>query len=315
MKRTKDLLCLLAAFAVTLTASFPLLRGTLRSEAKETVPASSVMQFTQTEAESTTEEDCMTEGSAREESMPTPIAKRPQHPEPEAESTGEEESVTQAPAREENLFVPCQQYTTPAPGTTTKPVPPATTYVPIIPAPTEPAPAVRETDLSFTVHSVRVGCRGVKDFPPRGSVIADRAALEALLMPSSEDNTYNQTLPESLQEVLTRYDETWFRSHRLLLLEIRAGSGSYRHVVDRVERTADGAHVEFHRQCPQVCTCDVADWFLFIGVDDTTLRTDDVVTAEKTRDVMSDAKPWVGSGPSPDAEPEYRENDDWKYDR
>ena len=82
----------------------------------------------------------------------------------------------------------------------------------------------------------------------------------------------------ALEEAVQRYDDAWFSSHTLLLAVLEEGSGSVRHTVTRVEKTAPHAGtVAIKRDVPEVGTCDMAYWHILIELPAGTFDAADTI--------------------------------------
>ena len=68
---------------------------------------------------------------------------------------------------------------------------------------------------------------------------------------------------ETLIDAIEKYDDSWFSSHKLLVVVLEEGSGSIRHTVAEV----NGLGVTIQREIPEVGTCDMAQWHILIEVD------------------------------------------------
>ena len=64
-------------------------------------------------------------------------------------------------------------------------------------------------------------------------------------------------------DAIQKYTEEWFRTNKLLLVQLEESSGSISHAV--TEMTADT--VKINRFLPEVCTCDMAYWDILIELD------------------------------------------------
>lgn len=66
------------------------------------------------------------------------------------------------------------------------------------------------------------------------------------------------------------YDAEYFKNNKLLIVVLEEGSGSIRHVVDKVStsiyKDKVRADVEILRKIPGACTCDMAVWHILIDV-------------------------------------------------
>ena len=89
----------------------------------------------------------------------------------------------------------------------------------------------------------------------------------------------------SFEAAIQNYDEKWFETHQLILAVLEEGSGSIRHKVADVSRTADDhVVVEITRYMPEFCTADMAEWHILVEVDRKDLRPVDQLQVTFTED-------------------------------
>ena len=62
-----------------------------------------------------------------------------------------------------------------------------------------------------------------------------------------------------------QYDDAYFAQSELVLILLEEGSGSVRHQVSSVWRQ-DGLRITVERQVPEVGTCDMAQWHIFLEI-------------------------------------------------
>lgn len=65
-----------------------------------------------------------------------------------------------------------------------------------------------------------------------------------------------------------KYDEAYFKENVLLLVLLEEGSGSIRHSVDSVQKTDDKIRVNISRISPEIGTCDMAEWHVFVDLSE-----------------------------------------------
>ena len=169
---------------------------------------------------------------------------------------------------------------------TTVDVPPTVMTAPSARMTTETATAVTdppvttlpptEGALAFERQIVRVNYSGDGTFP-YAALLADRAALDSELRRYTTDGSYSVEPTQELNAAVQKYTHDWFATHRLLFVRLQESSGSVSHEITQATRTAAGADVTIRRNVPEVGTCDMAEWMLFIEVDDVTLTGADRV--------------------------------------
>ena len=142
------------------------------------------------------------------------------------------------------------------------------------PAQTASAPATAAAATStaavpgtyaFTARYTHTGSVAEEADYPFCLCIDSKTALDAYLSENAPSYRGSETV---LREAALAYDDAWFAAHELLLVVLEEGSGSVTHTVMRVEKTApDAGTVEIRRSVPQVGTCDMAYWHIWIGLD------------------------------------------------
>ncbi len=85
---------------------------------------------------------------------------------------------------------------------------------------------------------------------------------------NSEEELLSRYNPNSQHE---KYDEKWFSDHKLIMITVEEPSGSIRHKV--TELTSD--YVAIDRITPEVMTCDLAIWHIYIELDKDAVINDD----------------------------------------
>ena len=203
-----------------------------------------------------------------------------------------EPETTQPPATTQppvTTTLPPATTTTQPPATTT-PQPPVTTTQPPDTTTTTQKPPVtsrfideellnqppEDGSAPFTAKYIPVYNSNAQLGEPNTKAVETRDELKNLLSsPNAEGRTISFRNTET--NYIANYTDEWFETHRLIVIEMQVGSGSYRYNVRRVEYTDSGATVKVKLLCPNVCTCDIAHWLIFIELPDTRLRSGDPV--------------------------------------
>ena len=89
----------------------------------------------------------------------------------------------------------------------------------------------------------------------------------------------------------SKYDESYFADHILLLVLLEENSGSIRHNVAKAERTEDGKlHLNIQKRIPEVVTTDMAQWHIFIelGKEYNVASNADVIINEQVNQAATD---------------------------
>ena len=68
---------------------------------------------------------------------------------------------------------------------------------------------------------------------------------------------------EEAKKAISAYDDAWFSEHQLIVVPVDEGSGSIRHEVALVTK----GRIVINRKSPEIGTCDMASWRIFIEVD------------------------------------------------
>lgn len=159
--------------------------------------------------------------------------------------------------------------TTQPPASTTTTQPPSTTTAFIDESKLNQPP--EDGSVPFSAKFVRISRRYEDGFSQAATVADNRDSLNDLL---SAGNAYSgKTLPEETEA----YTDEWFETHRLIVIALQESTGSARHNVRSVTYTESGAVVKLKRLCPNVTTCDIAHWLIFIELPDTSLHGSDPV--------------------------------------
>lgn len=76
----------------------------------------------------------------------------------------------------------------------------------------------------------------------------------------------------------TGYDEEFFKTKALIVIELRETSGSIRNEVTRVVKNDDKITVEIKKTVPEIGTADMAEWAIFVEIDNSAVN--DKTTAD-----------------------------------
>ena len=126
---------------------------------------------------------------------------------------------------------------------------------------------------------------------PLAFLIDSRAALEKYYTDNVErydfahkDTVYSDTTI-GFEDAIQKYDDKWFETHRLILAVLEEGSGSNRHKVANVSRTAENdIAIEITRYLPEIGTADMAEWHVLIEMDRDDLQMTDQFQVTFTED-------------------------------
>ena len=127
----------------------------------------------------------------------------------------------------------------------------------------------------FTAQYIRTNGVQEDEKFPQAFCVTDCAGLDAHL---SKYKALYHTSDTAQEKATQSYDDAWFMSHTLLLVVLEESSGSVRHTVTRVEKTAPHAGtVVIRRDVPEVGTCDMADWYIWIELPAGTFTAADAI--------------------------------------
>ncbi len=177
--------------------------------------------------------------------------------------TTQDVSETQTETQIETTTAPAATTTT----TTTTQPPVLTTDPPDTTMPPESGSA------SFTVNCVRFYREYTPDQQPTADIADSRGSLDGIL-----DSVKTGYSPNAVRaDDFAAYTDEWFATHRLIVVCVQENSGSIGHDVRKVDYTQSGAAVTIKRTCPQVQTCDIANWLICVELPDERLHAGDPV--------------------------------------
>ena len=117
---------------------------------------------------------------------------------------------------------------------------------------------------------------------PVSMEIDSRAELDQYYVENAErydfshKNTVYSDTTIGFADAIQKYDDKWFETHRLIGVVLEEGSGSIRHKVAKVSRTAENEiTVEMERYVPECGTDDMAEWHVLIEMDGDDLQSAD----------------------------------------
>ncbi len=188
------------------------------------------------------------------------------------EAPTQETPATEAPTQE----TPATEAPTPEEPSTEMPAEPA--------APTEPEPS--DGLLPFTAEYLRTDSYAEGAKFPRSRLVNSRAELLAFYAefrnlggsPASMAVRPAALTPlsaaGSFETATAHYDDAFFETHSLLVVQLEEGSGSNRHEVTGVTREDGRYRVEIKRLVPEVGTCDMAEWHILIALPKDSSKVD-----------------------------------------
>lgn len=75
----------------------------------------------------------------------------------------------------------------------------------------------------------------------------------------------------------TKYDEEFFKTTVLIVIELRETSGSVRNQVTKVVKNGDDITVGIKKIVPEIGTADMAEWAIFIEIDNSFINDNTIV--------------------------------------
>ena len=106
---------------------------------------------------------------------------------------------------------------------------------------------------------------------PEATVITSTRQLESYLNKPLDSVIYSTLGGPDQTDKIAKYDDDWFMAHKLIAIPFGEGSGSIGHEV--TELTSD--YVTIERTVPQMQTCDMASWDIFIELSRDSRISDD----------------------------------------
>ena len=117
---------------------------------------------------------------------------------------------------------------------------------------------------SFNAQYIRTNGYSDGAVYPKKKLITSRAELDSYIEANKDIYDFKgwDTIT-GFMNATAKYDDSWFSSHKLLVVVLEEGSGSISHTVAEV----NGLGVTIQREIPEVGTCDEAEWHILIEVD------------------------------------------------
>lgn len=92
------------------------------------------------------------------------------------------------------------------------------------------------------------------------------------------DRVYSDTTIGFLDEA-DKYDEAFFEENSLIFIILECGSGSIRHQVTKVESSELRTRITVKQIVPEVGTCDMAYWHIFVSIPKAEFLSDNIEIA------------------------------------
>lgn len=175
--------------------------------------------------------------------------------------------------------------TTAAPPVTTAVPPTVTTLPPVTTTvPTTGAPVPVGGEYTYTTESFRLGCAVDDDERfPKTYVFLSPQDVGSYFAAHDGIRQMNPSKTPQIDALIEKYDDTFFRTHGLILVALEDPSGSIRNTVTAVRRTAsDEITVQFRRYLPSIQTCDMAYTYFFLELQTQDLQPDTRVLVQRT---------------------------------
>lgn len=145
----------------------------------------------------------------------------------------------------------------------TAPPQPTDVFDPIKPDP--PSPTVpNQSGLEFTTISIKTTGESPVDAYPAIHLIRSKEAMQAFCQQRDQKHIGF----EAVKKQAEYYTDTYFENKSLIIVMLAESSGSNRHNVLGIGYSSDGSiSIEIERTVPEMGTCDMAYWYLFIEVN------------------------------------------------
>lgn len=117
-------------------------------------------------------------------------------------------------------------------------------------------PDTSATNLNYKWEAIRTNGGGY----PRQTVITDSTELAEYYEHCSA-GWYNV---DAVKTKIDGYTDEWFRNNSLIIVAVEYGSGSIKVFADSVVQQGNDIIVTLRTECPEVFTCDMAGWQIFI---------------------------------------------------
>lgn len=117
-------------------------------------------------------------------------------------------------------------------------------------------PDTSATNLDYKWEAIRTNGDGY----PRQMVITDSAALAEYYEHCSA-GWFNV---DAFKTKIDGYTDEWFKNNSLIIVAVEYGSGSTKVFADSVVQSGNDITVTLRTECPEVFTCDMAGWQVFI---------------------------------------------------
>ena len=76
-----------------------------------------------------------------------------------------------------------------------------------------------------------------------------------------------------------KYDDAFFEENSLIFVILECGSGSIRHQVTKIESSELRTRITVKQIVPEVCTCDMAYWHIFVSIPKAEFLSDNIEIA------------------------------------
>lgn len=131
------------------------------------------------------------------------------------------------------------------------------------------------TPIGFTAMSIRTDGYHEDVQYPVITVITTKSQLNEYYAANTDKYFLERRIPvvpstgQGFLDAADSYDDAFFKSHTLVLILIEEGSGSVRHEVTKVVQNSDTVDITVRRDVPRVGTADMAQWHIFVELDNT----------------------------------------------
>lgn len=115
------------------------------------------------------------------------------------------------------------------------------------------------------VYGIQSNCK--QQIPQAITVVSDIQQLSDLEYILRMVYDCQQGDSASINNTLKQYGDEFFKDRKLIVMPFTEGSGSNRIVYDHIKMDGEVASIYINRIVPEVGTCDMAYWLMFLEID------------------------------------------------
>lgn len=127
-------------------------------------------------------------------------------------------------------------------------------------------PLIQTKPLNFSVKAIRTFPQSYTSDFPQYFLFTQYSQLQDFLKGDGFIISGYENTPE-ISTYMAKFDELYFEENSLALLMVLESSGSIRHQIDSIKLQEKTLHVNLIKRIPEVGTTDMANWSIFIELD------------------------------------------------